>query len=282
MPALVGAAAAWGLAREFNGPDFALTLAGLVSAHLGINLFNDYHDFLQGADGANPNRNPFSGGGPALIERRIAPPKLWVMAATSLAAAAACGVVLMIRVDGGIGPVFWLMLVGGATGYFYTAPPVKLVYRGWGEAFIFLDFGVLPVLGAYYVLTGGFSWGAALASIPVAALVTNILWINQFPDAASDAAAGKETLVVRLGVSASRWVYGGLLVVAAGAIIVAPVVTRVPGAVRIALPGLAPGAAALGILIRRYADPPRLIKAQALTIMAQLATGLLLSIGFLV
>jgi 1,4-dihydroxy-2-naphthoate octaprenyltransferase len=100
-------------------------------------------------------------------------------------------------------------------GFGYTAPPLKLVYRGLGEIAVALGFGPIMLLGAYVVQTGGrLAWEPFVASIPVALLVALILYVNEIPDRRGDAYAGKRTLPVRFGRSS---VIAGYRIAAAGA-----------------------------------------------------------------
>lgn len=280
-PVVFATALAYRDAGRVDGLRFLLTLVGLAAAHLGANLLNDYFDFRLGADLANPWRNRFSGGSPDIVEGREKAGVFLRWGLASLAVAAAAGAALAWQVDRGVGPVAWLALAGFACGFLYTAPPVKLVYRGLGEATIFLAFGVLPVWGTYYVQTGVLSARAFAAGLPLACLITNILWINEFPDHDADRAAGKRHLVVRLGLGASRFVYEALAA-AAFLLIGAFSAAGVYGPWGLlGLAGLLPAGAAAAILHRRYRDPPALVPAQGLTIAAHLATGLLLTAGLL-
>ncbi|HIJ73803.1 MAG TPA: 1,4-dihydroxy-2-naphthoate octaprenyltransferase [Candidatus Hydrogenedentes bacterium] len=281
VPVLLGAALAWRFAHEFNAINFALTLAGMVFAHFGINLFNDYHDFLQGADQNNRFRNPFSGGSPHLVGKRERPETIRNLARLSAGVALACGVALIIRVDRGLGPILCLMIVGFAGGYFYTAPPLRFVYRGLGEAFIILNFGLLPVFGTYYVMTRSLSWTPLLGSLPVGLLITNVLYINQFPDYESDHDSGKRTLVVRLGTHRARFVYVCIAFLALALIAIPALWMGFPRLSLLGLLGLMPTVPAAWILIQHHAAPQKLLKAQALTITAHIATGVLLSASFL-
>jgi len=104
----------------------------------------------------------------------------------------------------------------------YTAPPLKLVYRGLGEFAVALGFGPVMLLGAYVVQTGQISLEAVVASIPVAILVALILYVNEIPDRPADAAAGKRTLVVRFSPETVRLAYL-VAAIAAFAVIVAGV-----------------------------------------------------------
>ena len=106
-------------------------------------------------------------------------------------------------------------LSGLFLGYFYTARPLRLVARrGLGELAIFFAFGPLLTLGTGYAisietiefLSSEFYMLLSLG-IPFGFLTTNILYINQFPDAVSDASTGKNHLVVTFGKKAARWGY---------------------------------------------------------------------------
>jgi 1,4-dihydroxy-2-naphthoate octaprenyltransferase len=95
--------------------------------------------------------------------------------------------------------ILWFGLAGVALGILYSAPPVQLSTRGLGEAAVGIGFGVLPVTGAAWLQSSDAALSALLLSLPVACWVMAILLINEVPDQAADAAAGKRTLVVRLG-----------------------------------------------------------------------------------
>ncbi len=279
MPGVFGALLAWRATGQLDGLRLVLVLVGLVAAHAGANLANDYYDFRLGADRNNPYRNRFSGGSPHLVEGRERPGVFLAMSAGSFFVALASGVALSWMVDRGVGPVIWLAVAGFLCGFFYTASPLKLVYRGLGEALIFLAFGVLPVLGSWYVQTRALSMPPVLASLPLALLITNILWINEFPDCASDTAAGKRHLVSRLGPSLSRFLYEGMAA-AAFLLIAALSFTPLIGTWGLlGLGGLPLALAASVSLHRNYLDPPALVKAQGLTIGAHTVTGILLCAG---
>jgi 1,4-dihydroxy-2-naphthoate polyprenyltransferase len=278
VPALLGAALAWHEVRAFDGLRFALALFGLALAHAGVNLSNDYFDFRQGADQNNRNRNRFSGGSPFMVEGTESPRRFLHYMLAAFALALACGIALAGLVDRGVGPVAWLMLAGFFGGFFYTAPPLRFAYRGVGEIFIFLCFGPLSVLGAYYVQTASLSWRAALLGVPIGLLITNVLWINQFPDAESDGAAGKRTLVVRLGLARARWGYHGMALAAGLTVTVLAV-----GSYWMLLGLLAaPLIFRAGLTLHRhYEEPQALLPAMGQTVAAHLALGVLLTVALL-
>ncbi len=280
-PVLLGSLLAWRVTGRFSWLRFVLAMAGAVAAHAGANLANDYFDYRLGADLDNPNRNQFSGGSPHIVRGLEPARRFLAYSFASFVVAFACAVALAWIVDRGWGPVAWLALAGFLCGFFYTATPFKLVYRGFGELVIFIAFGLLPVLGAWYVQAGTLSVVPVVASLPLAFLITNILWINEFPDYESDKAAGKLHLVARLGPARARWGYHAMSA-AAFVLIAAFGWTETWGRwAWLGLGGLPLAAGAAATLHRHFADPPALIRAQALTIAAHLVTGLLLCAGLL-
>ena len=92
-------------------------------------------------------------------------------------------------------------VAGALIAYFYVAPPIRFGYRGKGysEVGILLAFGVLPVLGSYYVQTGGFDLRALLASLAIGILTTLVLFNRHFLHWQADRDSGKRTLVVVWG-----------------------------------------------------------------------------------
>jgi len=215
-PAFVAGAFAYhyGLqGRTFSTSLFVLTLIGLALLHLASNVFNDYFDVKDGTDAANDSYfTQFTGGSRAIELRLIDLKGTWRLAMTLLIAATTIGLYLTYLTD-------WITLAiglgGAAIGYFYTAPPLRLVARkGLGEVSIALAFGCLVTLGTYYVLAQELSTLAFLIGLPAGLLTANILLINEFPDASSDATTGKNHLVVTFGKEKSVQIYLGILIAA--------------------------------------------------------------------
>jgi 1,4-dihydroxy-2-naphthoate octaprenyltransferase len=101
----------------------------------------------------------------------------------------------------------WLIAIGVASilaGIAYTGGPYPLAYHGLGDLFVFVFFGLVAVGGTYFVQAGTVTTEAVLAGIPIGLLAANILVVNNYRDVETDAAAGKRTLVVRLGRGAAR------------------------------------------------------------------------------
>ncbi len=171
-------------------------LAAVLLIHVGANLANDYYDHANQTDVRNPNRGDLSGGS-GLIGDVLPAGQFLRLSVVCLAAGAALGLHLNAALPGNL--LLVLGAVGILLGFFYTAPPLRLSYRGLGEMAVGLCFGVLPVVGAYYVQTGLVSWRVVLASLPLTLAVVLLLWVNEIADAEGDALAGKKTLVVILG-----------------------------------------------------------------------------------
>ena len=178
--------------------------------------------------------------------------------------------------------LFWLGVAGVLVSVFYTAPPLQLVHRGLGEIAVGIGFGPIMVLGAYYVQAHRFSWEALYVSLPVAILISLILYVNEIPDRAGDSAAGKRTLPV-------RWSQGRVIAVYVAA--VAAAYALIAGG---ALSGVlaAPAVIALAMiplavkvtrgLRENFESPYALMPTMADNIKLHALTGLLLFAGYLV
>jgi 1,4-dihydroxy-2-naphthoate octaprenyltransferase len=201
-----------------------LTVIGGSFAHLAINVTNDVFDTLSGADEANTTPTMFSGGSRVAVYDLVTVRALATIAAGLFGAAAAIGLTL-VAVTGST-TLLWIGVAGIAIGVAYTAPPLKLVYRGLGELAVAIGFGPVMLLGAYVVQTGRLAWEPAVLSLVPGILIALILFVNEIPDRRSDAEAGKRTLPVRFSPRAIRT---GYLVAAAAAFAV--VVAGVAGGV---------------------------------------------------
>ena len=201
-----------------------LTVVGAAAVHLGLNVANDVFDTRLGADDANVNPTQYSGGSRVIQYGLVSLSGMQRLGLVFYAVATVIGLLLLALRPSpallAIGILGIILSVG------YTAPPLKLVYRGLGEITTAIGFGPLMLLGAYVVQSGGsIETAAVVASLPVAILVALILYVNEVPDRPSDARAGKRTLVVRLPQRTVITIYDVAAAVAF-AIIVAGVVLR--------------------------------------------------------
>lgn len=174
-----------------------VTVVGGVLVQLGANTANDVFDASQGADDANVTPTRYSGGSRVVQYGLVSFRQMAATAGAFYVAGMLVGLYLLAT----RGSVALLVIgvVGVLLSIAYTAPPLRLAYRGLGEVVVAVGFGPLMLLGAYVVQSGGtLAWEPFVASIPVAILVALILYVNEIPDRRGDAHAGKRTLPVRL------------------------------------------------------------------------------------
>ncbi len=279
VPVLLGLAVA---ARTgfFDPLTAVITLLAASAVHLGLNVANDVFDTLLGADDANPTPTKFSGGSRVLQNALVTIREMSMLAVGCYAAAVVLGLLLVLLRGS---PA---LLVISALGLFisvaYTMPPFKLVYRGLGEIAAAIGFGPVMLLGAYTVQSrGSISLEAFLASLPAALLVALILFVNEIPDRAGDAKAGKRTLPVRWSRKTVIRVFD-MAVVASFVAVVASIAAGL-----LPLPGLLVLVAIpLGVrvhvgLVRFYDNPYALMETMATNIQLHLSVGVLLLVGYL-
>ena len=214
-PVAVGTAWAGAAFHRFDGLDFGLALGVMMLTLAGANVYNDVGDDISGADPGNTEHiYPYTGGSRFIQVGLLSRAQMTRLACGLGAAALLLGALLAVLRGPG---VIWLGCAGLGLGVLYSLPGVQLSARGLGEITVAIGFGVLPVLGSAWLQTGFVDLGAALLCLPVSAWAAAILVINEVPDMAADARAGKRTLVVRWGVSGARWIYGGLVAISLAA-----------------------------------------------------------------
>jgi 1,4-dihydroxy-2-naphthoate octaprenyltransferase len=203
-PVLVGTALA-GSEDVFRPLAFVAALLGSVFIQIGTNLSNDYSDARRGADTEDrlgPVRVTASG--------LVAPRQVLVATWLAFGVAVAFGVYLIALVG-------WELLAIGAAsilaGVLYTGGPRPYGYEGLGEIFVFLFFGIVAVVGSYYVQTEDLRALAFELAVPVGLLAASILMVNNIRDMDTDRRAAKQTLAVRLGRPRARRAYGLTLLV---------------------------------------------------------------------
>lgn len=247
----------WGLA--------ALTLALALLAHAGVNVLNDYYDHLNGTDAANTGRLfPFTGGS-RFIQNGVLSPRQTLAYGVALFAVVIAGGLWLIA-HSGIG-LFWIGLAGLGIGWAYSAPPLKLNSRGLGELCVAAGF-LLIVAGSDFVQRGAFNVLPWIAGLPYALLVTNVLYINQFPDREADRLAGKWHWVVRLEPAAAARGYWLIMLLAVAALLAAVVAGGVPSLALVSLLGVLPALQAGHLLADHAAEPSRLVPPIRMTILA--------------
>ena len=200
-PVLVGTSLA-ATQDDFSVLPFVAALVGSVFIQIGTNLSNDYSDARRGADTEERL-------GPVRVTAGGLMPPQRVLTGTyvAFAIAVAAGAYL-IAVAG------WELLLVGiasiAAGVLYTGGPRPYGYEGLGELFVFLFFGVVAVVGSYFVQVEELRWEAFALSVPVGLLAAAILVVNNVRDVETDRRAGKRTLAVRLGRDRARGLFAAM------------------------------------------------------------------------
>lgn len=205
VPVVVGTALAY---RDgvFNPLAALAAMLSALCIQIGTNFANDLYDFKKGADtGARlgPTRVTSAG----LLTPRQVEMGMWVV----FGLAAALGLYL-IYVGGW--PILVIGMASILAGITYTAGPFPLGYNGLGDVAVFIFFGLVAVMGTYYVQARALTLEALWAAVPIGAITTNIIIVNNVRDADTDRAAGKRTLAVLLGRNAARLEYAILMAVA--------------------------------------------------------------------
>lgn len=197
IPVILGTAIAWQRLNAFNLFYFILTLFGVVCLHAGTNVINDYFDHKSGNDFANTEFiRPFTGGSRLIQNKLLSENQVLFEALILFAIGGSIGIYLSFLK----GPMILLFgIIGVFSGFFYSAPPFRFSGSGIGELLVAFNFGVLVVLGSYFVQTGQLALEPVLSALPISFLVAAILYINEFPDYTADKKVGKNNLVVRLG-----------------------------------------------------------------------------------
>jgi 1,4-dihydroxy-2-naphthoate polyprenyltransferase len=176
----------------------ALTVVGIFCIEAAKNASGEIFDWDSGADQGlrNDERTPFSGGKRVLVDGLMSRRQCALMALAFYALGISAGLAIVLLREP---RVLWFGVAGVALAFFYHAPPFSLSYRGLGEAAVALAYGPIIACGTYLVQLHTVSLEIVLLSVPLGLAIMAFLWINEFPDARADAAAGKRTLVVRLG-----------------------------------------------------------------------------------
>lgn len=279
VPVILGTCVAWASTGVFLLDVFLLTLIAGIFVHIGANVANDYYDHKSGTDDINVDYvRPFTGGSRMIQKGWMSPREVFAEA------------MVFFILGGGIGlylaytrgwEVLILGIIGMGSGFFYTAPPFRFVSRGYGEVFIGLNFGVLMTQGAYFVQTQVLAWEAVYPSIPVAILITAVLYINEFPDHDADEAVGKRTIVVRLGRERASKGYVVLMVATYLSILIPIMFNLTNWYTILGLMTIPAAVMASQHVLVHYDKSMPLMPSYASTVVNHLLTGLFLSLSYI-
>ena len=185
---------------------FFLGLCAVIFAHIGANILNDYFDSKSGNDWQDRNEHIFFGGSKIIQKGLLSEKEVFKIGVIFILVSALSIILLQIIIRNIPIVLFGAFILFLAVSY--SAPPLKLAYRGLGEAVIFILFGNAVVAGSYTILTKTcFGLNELLLSLPISFLVTAILYCNEVPDYQIDKNVHKDNLVVRIGLKFACWGY---------------------------------------------------------------------------
>jgi len=203
VPVILGTSIAIYTGKEnFLAAFVALICSVLIQ--IGTNFVNDLYDFLSGAD-----REDRKGPVRVLASGLITPTEMKTAIILVFGLTFLLGLYL-VYISSYITLLIGLLSI--FAGIAYTAGPYPLAYNGLGDVFVFLFFGVVGTVGTYYVQAVEVTPLVFWASIPVGALITNILVVNNYRDIDEDRAVGKNTLSVKMGRRFTRYQYLAFMV----------------------------------------------------------------------
>lgn len=210
---LVGSSIA-GAQGYFHAVIFALAIATTLGLQILSNFANDYGDFVKGTDNddrVGPQRTLQSG----LITKRE---MYWGMIGTGIITFMFA--LTLIYVSFGARSVFYgllflfLGIAAIAAAVKYTVGDSAYGYRGLGDVFVFLFFGMVGVYGCFFLYTLDWDWRVLLPAAGIGFLSAGVLNLNNMRDRAADEKAGKNTLAVKMGDENAKQ-YHYLLILAA-------------------------------------------------------------------
>jgi 1,4-dihydroxy-2-naphthoate octaprenyltransferase len=204
-PVILGTAAAHTAIAPWAWWRIALALAVAVGLQIGVNYANDYSDGVRGADKFRLGPSRLTGSGAAK------PRTVLTVALVFFGLAGVAGAILVIHIG-----QYWLLAVGAVcivAAYFYTGGKRPYGYYGLGELFVFVFFGLVATVGTTYVQLGSVNAESWISGVAIGLIACAVLMINNIRDLPQDKLAGKHTLAVLIGNTASRIVFVVLLLV---------------------------------------------------------------------
>lgn len=270
----LGIGTAYWQSNQLESINILLVFIGALSAHISVNVFNEYFDFRSGLDAAT-TRTPFSGGSGSLQTNPEALNVTLGLAIVTLLISAVIGTYFVLSHGFGLLPLglLGLALVVTYTTWWVYHPILCLMAPGLG-------FGLLMINGTHYVLTESYSLSALVASLVPSFLVSNLLLLNQFPDVEADRSIGRRHFPMTKGLNASTKLYGLFFILAYLPLIVGIAYSLLPMQSAIALvTGLLALKSYLGVK-QNANDTPALLPFMGMNVGVNLLTPLLMAIGF--
>jgi len=280
MPGILGGMIAWTADGKFHSGYFLLVMLGLILNHMALNMTDDYYDFRHLVDVfATDGKNPYTGGSGLLSSGLIQPQRMRQVFVTFYLIAIGMGVFLGVM----RGPFILLLLaVGFFCAYFYTAPPIRFGYRGFGELAQLLCFGPGIGIGAYFVQTQRISWEAFWGTLPFGIMLFAMITINEIPDYFEDRRGGKLNLVARFGRETGVWLFIASVLSAYAVILVGVILGRIPILGLISLLTFPIAYKTISILKAYYQEPMKMAPANLGMICTHNFTAILLALAYFI
>ena len=269
----LGTSVAW-YHGYFNLLYCLLALIGLILVHISVNTLNDYFDYKSGID-LEVKRTPFSGGSGTLPAGLLTPTSVGKLGLVCFLLAIPIGIYFVILRGWLLVPI---LVAGALCVLLYTT---HLTRWGLGEIACGLGLGILPILGAYFVQSGTYTWEAVIAAIPSGILLHNALLLNEFPDVEADEKAGKKTFPIVMGKRKASLLYSMLIIAMYVWIAVWSIVGFMPIFALLGLLTLPLGVKAIKGA-RNYEEESKLISALGSNLMIVIGTQALLAVGYII
>jgi 1,4-dihydroxy-2-naphthoate octaprenyltransferase len=246
---------------------------------MGLNMIDDVFDYLHSVDRfPDEEKNPYTGGSGVLTGGLLPTGQV-------LSASIFCyliGIIITIYLTVMIGwPILIFAAIGIFSSVFYTMPPVRYGYRGFGELSLLINFGPVICLGAFYVQTRSIDWEPLIISLVPGFLMWSMIVINEIPDYEEDRQAGKLNLVARFGRKRGVILYVGGLVCAYATMLLSASFGITSFSVLLGLLSLPVAYNSFRILNENYMDKVKMAPANLATIKVHALTLICLIIGYL-
>ena len=280
LPVTLAAAVAWARWQVFDPLAFLLVFIGVTVHHFGLNMLDDLLDYLHAVDRAwGDEKNPYTGGSGVLTEGLLTVQDLKRGAAVCYGITIAVWIYLAFLKGW---PVLAIGAVGILSSIFYTVPPVKFAYRGFGELGLLVNFGPVLVMGSYYVQRQTFDVEPLVVSLIPGFLMWSMIVINEIPDYEEDRRSGKMNLVARFGRRAGVFLYQAGLLCAFGVLAGSVLLGAASPWALLGLLALPTAFQSVRILRDNYEDRLKMIPANIAVIKVYLITGVAMIAGYLV
>ena len=270
----LGLAISWNITNELNAIHAILTMIGVVSLHVSVDLLNDYWDFKRGID-TNTKRTKMSGGTGVLPEKLLKPSQVYKAGIGFLIFGGIIGGFFVFTFGITIAVILSFAILSI---YFYST---KLVNWGLAEVFVAIK-GTMIVLGTFYIQINQILEIPIFAGIIVGVLSASVLFITSFPDHDADKQKGRRTLVILFGKEKASLAYWGFPIIVYSIIFIFVVTEYFPVYTLLTLFAI-PLVVKSGMKLKSvYADTKKMIQPMSATISFSRICGALLILGFLI